>query len=275
MRPLSWPPACAVALCSAALTLSWPGAALAQLSAEQVQAYKDRVAMPKWQEAMRTVTHLRRAPPNQAAAQLWQALDAQVNATPGRDSAPLMNEALTREELVLRTDWLRIQVLSNRLDGRYSYAYAQHLIAIAPRGEYLNEAALFLAHARLSMSVDADRCVDPSAALDTMAEYESRPAIRALDAAVKALPPRRQAAAKLEAVILEETLGARPELPWLCAPVSGAWVLTEVPTPPGDVGRTFIQTQPRGIPRMVDTPTWQAARAKRLKDQGTSLLPLL
>lgn len=242
-------------------------------AAQRVQAYKDGPGRQRWQDAAQQVARVRSAPPSPEAAQLWQALDAGVDTNSGRNPLARATSPQTGDELALSSTWLRQQVLGQRADGRYSYAYALNLSRLGRPGEYLMESAIFLAHARLALQIDADRCVDKALAMDVMAGHESQAGLRELDRAVKALPPKQRATAMLEAVILEETLGERPALPWLCQAPAGQPTLTQVATPSGDIGQTYVVGQAPKAPRWVDEAAWQAARRQRLQQTTNSLLP--
>lgn len=244
-------------------------------AAQRVQAYKDGVGRKRWQDAAQQVARVRSNPPSQAAAQLWQALDAGVDTASGRTPLARATTPQSGDELALSSTWLRQQVLNQHADGRHSYAYALNLSRMGRPGEYLMEAAIFLAHARLALQVDADRCADKALAMDVMAGHESQAGLRELDRAVQALPPKQRATAMLEAVILEETLGERPALPWLCQTPVGQPTLTQVATPAGDIGQTFVVGQAPQAPRWVDTAAWQTARRQRLQQATNSLLPAL
>lgn len=224
----------------AALT-SWNATA-----AQRVQTYKDGPGRKRWQDAAQQVARVRSNPPSPAAGQLWQALDAGVDAASGRNPLARATDPRSGDELAWSSAWLRHQVLQQHADGRYSYAYALNLSRLGRPGEYLMEVAIFLAHARLALQIDADRCADTTLAMDVMAGYESQAHLRELDRAVKALPPRQRATAVLEAIVIEETLGERPPLPWLC--------------------------QAPKAPHWVDEAAWQAARRQRLQQATASLL---
>lgn len=248
-------------------------ASLKATAAQRVQTYKDGIGRKRWQDAIQQVTRLRGTPPSAEADRLWQALDAGVDATSGRNPLARATDPQSGDELAWNSAWLRQQVLGQHADGRYSYAYALNLSHLGRPGEYLMEAAIFLAHARLALQIDADRCADSTLAMDVMAGYESQARLRELDRAVKALPARQRATALLEAVIIEETLGERPALPWLCQAPAGQPTLTQVPTPRGDIGQTFVVQAAPTAPRWVNDAAWQAARRQRLQQTTDSVLP--
>ena len=246
--------------------------AQAALSAEQIQKYKDGVGRIRWREAANHMARLRVAPPNSTAARVWKELDDGIDIANGRNPLARATAADSPSDLELKAAWLRGQVLSNRVDGRYGYAYALNLSRLGNPGDHQMETAIFLAHARLSLQIDLERCENKMSAMDIMLGYESQPGIRALDKAIRLLSPRQQATAALEAVILEETLGERPPLPWLCNVPSKELPLTEIETPPGDIGRTFVIGKQPITPKFIDESEWRESRRKRLQQLTSSLL---
>lgn len=247
----------------------------AGLTAAQVQTYREGPGRQRWIDAARQMAQLRQSPPSTALADLWRALDAGVNRPAGVNPLPLATTAQSLPELEGKTAWLRGQVLGGQADGRYSYAYAFNLARLGRFGDHLMEAAIFLAHGRLAMQIDTDRCTDPSVAMDTTAAYETQALMRGMDSAIQTLTPRQQTTALLEAVVLEDTLGERPPQSWLCAARMNPSHLTEVQTPKGDVGRTFVLNPPQASTLFVDEATWRAARRQRLDKMAQSLLPTL
>ncbi|WP_290902063.1 hypothetical protein [Aquabacterium sp.] len=247
----------------------------AGLTAAQVQTYRAGPGRQRWRDAAAQMAQLRQAPPNPAMADLWRALDAGVNRPSGTHPLAWATTAQSLPELEGKTAWLRGQVLGGQADGRYSYSYAFNLARLGRFGDHLMEAAIFLAHGRLAMQIDTDRCTDPNVAMDTMAEQERQALMRGMDSAIQTLTPRQQATALLEAVVLEDTLGERPPQAWLCAVRLAPSHLTEVQTPQGDVGRTFVLNPPQASTLFVDEATWRAARRLRLDKMAQSLLPNL
>lgn len=245
------------------------------LTAAQVQTYREGPGRQRWRDAAAQMAQLRQAPPSTALADLWRALDAGVNRPSGTNSLASATTAQSLPELEGKTAWLRGQVLGGQADGRYSYAYAFNLARLGRFGDNLLEAAVFLAHGRLAMQIDTDRCTDPNVAMDAMAEQEKQASLRGMDSAIQTLTPRQQATALLEAVVLEDTLGERPPQAWLCAVRLAPEHLTEIQTPKGDVGRTFVLNPPPASALFVDEATWRAARRQRLDKMAQSLLPKL
>lgn len=245
------------------------------LTAAQVQTYREGPGRQRWRDAAAQMAQLRQAPPNPAMADLWRALDAGVNRPTGANPLALVTTAQSLPELEGKTAWLRGQVLGGQADGRYSYAYAFNLARLGRFGDHLMEAAIFLAHGRLAMQIDTDRCTDPNAAMDIAAGYEAQALVRGLDSAIQTLTPRQQATALLEAVVLEDTFGERPPQSWLCAVRLNPAHLTEIQTPRGDIGRTFVLNPLTASTLFVDDTTWRAARRQRLDKMAQSLLPKL
>ncbi|MEK6668795.1 MAG: hypothetical protein AABZ19_08255 [Pseudomonadota bacterium] len=245
------------------------------LTAAQVQTYREGPGRQRWRDAAVQMAQLRQAPPSTGVADLWRALDAGVNRPAGINSLAWATTAQSQPELEGKTAWLRAQVLGGQADGRYSYAYAFNLARLGRFGDHLMEAAIFLAHGRLAMQIDTDRCTDPNVAMDITAGYETQALMRGLDSAIQTLTPRQQATALLEAVVLEDTLGERPPQAWLCAVRLAPEHLTEIQTPKDDVGRTFVLNPPPASALFVDEATWQAARRQRLDKMAQSLLPKL
>lgn len=247
----------------------------AGLTAAQVQTYREGPGRQRWLDAARQMVQLRQSPPSTALADLWRALDAGVNRPAGTNPLAWATTTQSGPELEGKTAWLRAQVLGGQADGRYSYAYAFNLARLGRFGDHLMEAAIFLAHGRLAMQIDTDRCTDPNVAMDTTAAYETQAQMRGLDSAIQTLTPRQQATALLEAVVLEDTFGERPPQSWLCAVRMNPAHLTEIQTPKGDIGRTFVLNPPTANTLFVDDTTWRASRRHRLDKMAQSLLPKL
>lgn len=242
------------------LLASPPAAAL--MTGEQMTAYKENRGRPGWRQDIERMKQLRASPPSEYA-KMWQELDGTVDLVSGKNAITRLTNPKSVSEYHGYTAWLRDAVLQNKLDGRYSYAYALNLLAVDTKGTYLKEAAIFLAHARLSLEIDGARCARKEL-LNTVVEgYESQPTIRRLEQATKLMPPRQQADAKLSAVVLEEVLGERLPNQWLCKGM--APTLVEVPTPAGDIGKTMVFGQKAdGEPSYIEESAWKQIRQQKL-----------
>ena len=186
-------------------------------SFEEVQRTKAQVVVPRWKAAALRSKELRAAPPDAATAQAWSALDAQTDPQIGK--APLDQVAAARDaaELLTNASWLRWRILSENADARYSFVYAAHLSRMRDtEGNFDQEAAIFLFHAKLALTLDGMRCTDRTKAEHLAAWYAKLSDLQPLLKKVERMPAADKSAAILEAIGLEEMLGERPPMGWLC-----------------------------------------------------------
>jgi len=109
------------------------------------------------------------------------------------------------------------KILSGNADGRYSYAYSYLLSLMKGSGGDLSKGvAVFLYNARLSLTIDGARCLDPSSIESVIAGYESQKNLLPLLEMVDKLPQKVKAVALLEAVAIEEARGERTGTEYLC-----------------------------------------------------------
>ncbi len=196
--------------------LAFSGASLGAPTLEQVRGVMNNRSIPNWKKAAAQVSAVRAAPPDANWSGYWRTLDDQLKVS---ESAALSRagDPSDANDLVANAFWLRGKILADGADGRYSYAYAVVLSHIKdPDGDYMNEAATFLYHARLSLTVDSARCVDRSRAEALMAGYESQKNVQSLLEKIGQLPAAQKAIAMLEAIGIEEMRGERPRNALLC-----------------------------------------------------------
>lgn len=187
-------------------------AALAGPREDELRRDAVEPAVAQWRAAILKERELN---PDPAAS--WRALDARVD--------PITGPALfmrpgpsSAAELADHTAWLRWRVLARNADGRYSYAYASNLLRTSTAARNLEmESAIFLAHARLSLWIDAARCTDDAGALERATRhYEPQGAMKPVIDNYDKLQGRRKAHVLLEAVAIEEALGERTRQVGLC-----------------------------------------------------------
>ena len=96
--------------------------------------------------------------------------------------------------------------------------------------------AVIALHAQHAGKIDAARCADGSAAQQKILSYDAQ--LQEIAAFAQKLPPRALFVARVMAIALEDFVGPRDRQEWLCS------VAREVPTAPGDIGRTFVLGPP-------------------------------
>lgn len=207
--------------CCIATTLSiislTAGNAAAEPTVEQMQQIMQRSAIPAWQKATVQVRGLRSNPPDSDAAETWKALDSETNVATGK--APLERATTPKDgkDMFILSTWLRWRILSENADPRYSYAYASNLHYMRDgKGDFKREAAVFLFHARVALSIDGARCVDQASPQSIALGFEKQKYIQPLIEQLALMSKNEKAAAMLEAVALEEMRGERPLLGALC-----------------------------------------------------------
>lgn len=192
------------------------GAAQA-ITFEQVQRIKAQEAIPRWKvEALRTQA-LRATPPDADTASLWRALDAQTDPQVGK--APLEQVAVARneDELLTHASWLRWRILSEKADARFSFVYAAQLNRMRDeQGDFDQEAMVFYFQAKLALTLDGMRCSDRSKAEHLVTWYAQQDDLQALAQKSSRMRAAEKSAAILEAIAIEEMLGERPPMGWLC-----------------------------------------------------------
>ncbi|MBC7680716.1 MAG: hypothetical protein H7172_00145 [Ferruginibacter sp.] len=186
-------------------------------SFEDIQRIKARDGIPHWTEAAQRARALRAAPPTAAAAAAWTALDAQTDPQVGKAPLDQTTGTPSSTALVVNASWLRWRVLSENADARYSFAYAMDLDHMRnSEGDYDQEAIIFLFHARLALTLDGMRCTDRSKAEHLQSWYAALDRLKPLMQKADRMPVPDKSAAILEAITLEEMLGERPPMAWLC-----------------------------------------------------------
>ncbi|WP_394790411.1 hypothetical protein [Rhodoferax sp.] len=184
---------------------------------EEVQRIKSHVGIPRWKVAAQRAKAQLADPPDAATAATWRQLDAQTDPLVGK--APLEQTTASNkpEDLLVNASWLRWRILSENADARYSFAYAQNLSRMRnEEGDFDQEAAIFYFHAKLALTLDGMRCTDRTKAEHLMASYVAQDALQPLVQKIGRMQPEDKSAAILEAISLEEMLGERPVMAWLC-----------------------------------------------------------
>lgn len=208
MKPLPW--------FTAALLWACLGAAQAT-SFEDIQRIKATEGIPRWREAAQRARSLRANPPTDEAAAVWTSLDAQTDPQVGKAPLNQTTGTLTSTDLLLNATWLRWRVLSENADARYSFAYAMDLVRMGNTStNYDDEAIIFFFHGKLALTLDGMRCTDRTKAEHLQNWYAALPGIQPLAQMAARMPLADKSAAVLEAITMEEMLGERPAMGWLC-----------------------------------------------------------
>jgi hypothetical protein len=198
--------------------LLWACLGAAQATSfEDIQRIKATEGIPRWREAAQRASALRADPPTTAAAAAWNALDAQTDPQVGKAPLDQSTGALSPTDLLLNASWLRWRVLSENADARYSFAYAMDLARMRNSTEnYDDEATIFFFHAKLALTLDGMRCTDRSKAEHLQNWYAALPGLQPLVQSAARMTLGDKSAAVLEAITMEEMLGERPAMGWLC-----------------------------------------------------------
>ncbi|BDT67363.1 hypothetical protein os1_15390 [Comamonadaceae bacterium OS-1] len=204
-----------------AVALLWACLGVAQATSfEDIQRIKATEGIPRWREAAQRARALRADPPTAAAAAAWKALDAQTDPQVGKAPLDLTTGTLTSTDLLLNATWLRWRVLSENADARYSFAYAMDLARMRSgtnnSDNYDDEATIFFFHAKLALTLDGMRCTDRSKAEHLQNWYAALAGQQPLAQKAARMPLDEKSAAILEAITMEEMLGERPPMGWLC-----------------------------------------------------------
>ena len=185
---------------------------------DQIKRVMNERSIPNWKKASIEVRELRASPRNKSWGEFWRALDDQEKTVSGTTALAKASNSKDANELLANAAWLRWKVLSDAADGRYSYAYSFVLSHIkGPDGDYLKEAAVFLYHARLAITIDGARCADRSSPETFISGYETQKTFQWLLERVVKMTPKEKAIASLEAIAIEEMRGERPAYEWLCS----------------------------------------------------------
>ncbi|WP_295954997.1 hypothetical protein [Rhodoferax sp.] len=204
---------------AAALLWACLGAAQATSFAD-IQRIKSTEGIPRWREAAERTRALRAAPPTDAAAAAWTSLDAETDPQVGKAPLDQTTGALNSADLLVNASWLRWRVLSENADARYSFAYAMDLARMRSGtnnlDNYDDEAVIFFFHAKLALTLDGMRCTDRSKAEHLQTWYGGLDRLQPLLQKAARMPLPDKSAAILEAITMEEMLGERPAMGWLC-----------------------------------------------------------
>ncbi len=199
----------------AACVLASGAVAVHAVSFDDVQRTKAQVAVPRWRDAAALTRLLHANPPDAATAAQWQQLDAQTDPQVGK--APLEQAGSSPAQRSAHASWLRWRVLGENADARYSFLYAAQLEQMRDaKGDFDQDAIVFYFHAKLALAMDGTRCTDRSKAEHLTTWYATQDAAQRLDQKVARMSLPDKSAAILEAIAIEDMLGERPALGWLC-----------------------------------------------------------
>jgi hypothetical protein len=183
----------------------------------EIQRIKNQVAIPHWKEAAAHTQAAWAQESNPATLAIWRALDQQTDPLIGK--APLEEATSARDapQRLAHASWLRWRILSGSADARYSFVYAQHLSQMRDKeGDFGQEAVTFYFHAKLALVLDGNRCTDRRKAEHLMEWYPAQKSLQPLLAKIAKMGLQDKSIAIMEAVSLEEMLGERPAMGWLC-----------------------------------------------------------
>lgn len=193
-----------------------PMLCFAQPSAEQLKQIVLQKSVPSWIRAIETSKQIKANPPVKSWPELWDNLDA-TEKTSSTQALTKASNATNGQDMYGYATWLRHKILADNADGRYSYAYAYDLMHMKDgKGSLLNEAATFLANARLAIAIDGARCRDSAGAEHLRLKYETQESLRPLVLMVEKMSARDKAVAMLEAAGIEEARGERPPMEAMC-----------------------------------------------------------
>jgi rRNA maturation protein Nop10 len=243
LRPLPHPFAHGLAAC---LLASLALAAHA-VGFDDIQRTKAQVAIPRWKNAAALARLLHANPPDAATAAQWQLLDAQTDPQVGK--APLEQAApgTSPAQRSANASWLRWRVLSENADARYSFLYAAQLEQMRDaKGDFDQDAIVFYFHAKLALAIDGTRCTDRSKAEHLTTWYAAQDLSQRLDQKVARMPAADKSAAILEAIAIEDMLGERPAMGWLCP-------------------RRASDAETKAPPRFLSDPEWRKYRTDLLE----------
>lgn len=226
------------------------------------------------------------APTNAYAARL-QALDARPDKSElfqvlfAAEPFRRPRDASVAEDAIATLDWLRPHVIESDQDVRYGYAYALWLwysgIPDTATGVFLRTTAL--------TRIDAARCADPTAGTTRVIDLEQKMAPPMVAYARSRPLEERRAMLQLATFGLGLMSQARAPSEWLCsagmstflgaAARDGGLKGTEVPTPPGGIGRTIV-IDPKGVKvEFLADAEWATRRAEVIAAQSDSIRQLL
>ena len=248
----------------------------------QIEIYQEKVAIPHWKKEIILMKALHDgrylSSPNSAMTELLRELDRGANEYTG--AAPLIAAMGSRGkgELFTSATWLRGRILSQRADGRYSYAYAYDLVNMEDRnGDFLKEAAIFLYQARLALRIDGARCVDQGSIDRIISYFEADLRIRNVLIDVEKLSRAEKSEAMIEALSLEEAIGPRHPLAYLCTQGGASIVDALYQVSPLEVsksqnstsgknliGKAYAINKSEVIPAFISDEEWKVRRKEQL-----------
>jgi rRNA maturation protein Nop10 len=216
-------------------------------SFEDIQRIKTTEGIPRWKQAALRAQALRADPPTAAAAAAWNALDAQTDPEVGKAPLSLTTGATGNTDLLLNASWLRWRILAENADARYSFAYAMDLGRMRnSEGNFDQEATIFLFHAKLALTLDGMRCTDRTKAEHLQTWYATLDRLQPVTQKAARMPRSEKSAAILEAITMEEMLGERPAMGWLCP-------------------RRASDAETKAPPRFLSDPEWRKYRTDLLE----------
>jgi hypothetical protein len=180
---------------------------------EQAKDVMQRQGFATWRKAIADTRSFHANPTIPNALDTWEPLDRHVAEGKHALALQLATTAEGLNNLNSKSFWLKWRVMSEKSDGRYSYAYATNLHYMRNQDGtplFLKESAVFFFHARISVAIDSLRCLEKGIGERIQLAHESQPMVHRMIAEVEKLPTAQKAAAILEAATLEEVLGERP-----------------------------------------------------------------
>ncbi len=198
-----------------ALVCSPTGAGTASFA--DIDRIKTQVAIPHWKEAAAHTQAAWAQESSPATLATWRALDKLTDPEIGK--APLEETTTARDaqQRLANASWLRWRILSQNADARYSFVYAYNLSQMRDKeGDFGQEAVIFYFHAKLALVLDGNRCTDRRKAEHLMEWYPAQKYLQPLLAKIAKMGVQDKSIAIMEAVSLEEMLGERPAMGWLC-----------------------------------------------------------
>jgi hypothetical protein len=185
--------------------------------ADRLARYKTESSLPGWNMHLLAARGAPYSLQGEQDRALWRRLNEATDDTTGTGPLEQVTQPRNDDEERVFQSWLRWRVLSQRADGRYSFAHALNLAARQEAtGDWMRAAAVYFFHGRLALLIDSSRCADSAVVEGVLNQVQSSPPMKALAKKVFSLSESEIAWAMTEASILEEVLGPRAPAPWLC-----------------------------------------------------------
>ncbi|WP_338845831.1 hypothetical protein V8J88_19150 [Massilia sp. W12] len=206
-----------VRIITTAILLLPVAAPLAATTAEQARQILTQKTIPSWKSAAAQIANQKKQLVYLPQDLNWSQLDDLLKSKTETAVLGKVGDPSNRKELHLNASWLRWKILTDKSDGRYSYVYS-HLLGLMKdgQGDFMREAVVFYFHGRLATTVDGSRCKDKSSPQVIIDGYESQSGYKRIREAIEKMPADQRAASIIEAIAIEETVGERAPIEWLC-----------------------------------------------------------